>query len=193
MENEPMLLECLAGRLDNPMTPLEVKRFIVQKIRDNDLAEIRDVMVSEPDRHEHLRQALLGPLPTQEEINIWLDEWGDRYLPYLNPDVYARMKREQEPSRQLMGCAVGWVLTLMFFGGTGTLTYIWGWWVPLVPAALLALFARGMMRATRSTDLKGEMKRRAMWSFANPITICFRAFLGALVGLGIRLFVSLLR
>jgi hypothetical protein len=193
MENEPMLLKCLAGRMDNLMTTPDEKRYIIQKIRDNDLSDIRDALVSESGRPESLRKALMGPLPTREQIDIWLAEWGDRYLPFLNPDVVARMNREQEPSRQLMGCAAGWVLTLLFFAGTGTLAYLWGWWVPLVPAALIALFARGMIEAARSKELKGEMKRRAMWSFTNPLTNCILAFLGALVGLGVRFLVSIAR
>ena len=193
MENEPMLLECLAGRMDNPMCPLEEKRYIISKIRDNDLADIRDTLVSKPDCPENTRQALLGPLPTHAEVETWLFEWGDRYLPYLNPDVFTRMKHAQEPSRQFMSCAVVLLITLISFFGTGTIAYLYGWWVPFVPLALIAILFRGMVRARRSTELRGEKKRRAMWSIANPITICFRAFIGALVGLGIRIIVALTR
>jgi hypothetical protein len=193
MQDEPMILQCLAGRLDNPTVPLEEKQYIVRKIRDNDLAEIRDVMLTESHRSENIRNALAGPLPSQAQIEAWLGEWGDRYLPYLDPDVFARMKQAQEPSRQAMGCAVDWVVTVLILGASGTLAYIFGWWVPLVPVALMALYTRAMFTATRSTELKGEAKRRAMWAHATPFTRSLLAFFGSLAGLAVRFVVWLMR
>lgn len=193
MRNEPMILQCLAGRLDNPTVPLEEKQYIVRKIRDNDLKEIRDIMLAESHRSENIRGALAGPLPTQAEIDTWLAEWGDRYLPYLAPVVFARLKQAQEPSRQAMGCAVDWILTVLIMGGAGTLAYLFGWWVPLVPAALIVLYARAMFNATRSTELKREAKRRAMWAHATPFTRSLLALFGSLAGLAVRFVVWLMR
>jgi hypothetical protein len=122
-----------------------------------------------------------------------LGEWGDRYLPYLDSDVFARMKQAQEPSRQAMGCAGDWILTLLILGASGTLAYFLGWWVPLVPAALMALYTRAMFRATRSTELKGEAKRRAMWAHATPFTRSLLAVFGGIAGLVVRFVVWLVR
>lgn len=193
MENEPILLKCLAGRMDNLMTTSEEKQYIIQKIHDNDLADIRDALVSESGRSESLRKALMGPLPTQEEIDSWLTEWGDRYLPFLNPDITGRMKREQEPLRQLMDCVMDWIVTVFLMGGTGILAYFLGWWVPLIPTALMVFYVHVMMKSTATTEFKGKAKRRTIWAHTTPFARCLFALFGALGGLGVRFVVWLLK
>lgn len=95
MSKEHVLLACLAGLLDNPLTTLDQKRFILQKLVANDLSELRDALVNakrEHPLHPSLKSELQGPLPTKEEVESWLIKWSDRYQPLLACDEAPRRK-----------------------------------------------------------------------------------------------------
>jgi len=82
---EHILLQMLQGRLGNRGAPIDEKRVIFQRIKDNDLAEIRDRYL-EIDREmpEEWQRKLKDRLPSLEETNEWIKKNGQRFEHLLN-------------------------------------------------------------------------------------------------------------
>ena len=79
-DREHPLLKSLAGLMDNPLTTEEQRRFTYKRICENDLAALREALLTaEPNMPEELRQELAGPLPTDADIAAWRSGWGHKY------------------------------------------------------------------------------------------------------------------